>query len=211
MKKLILTFFMVLASFACFADNYINFTIPLRWGFYFQDKKSSEYYDYNEFIWSYGATAEYFHTFSGAFGIGLKGSVNKCKVSVDFDTDGGYYNGNSIGWNVAPTFGWAFSGEGTKKKINLYPIVFERFSFTDLDGSSSLQIPEDNKLVLTNYKFGATFSWQWGNEGVQNGLEFGFSFPWDGMLEYDGKTIAKSGYGFDFHLAYKISLYMPKL
>ena len=118
MKKLIAALTVLFASVFCFANDYLNFTIPLDWGFYFQDKKNSTNLDTYEYIWSYGVTAEYFHTFSGPFGLGVKGGVKKCDVyfEVGDDLD---YDANSIGWSIAPSLGWAFDGSSTKKKINI--------------------------------------------------------------------------------------------
>jgi hypothetical protein len=199
MKKLIAGLTVLFASVFCFANDYLNFTIPLEWGFYWQDKKGSSGADAFEYIWSYGVTGEYFHTFSGPFGIGVKGGVKKCDVEIEIN-DGNSEDANSIGWSLAPSIGWAFDGRGTKKKVNIYPLIWEHYSLTDME------VADDDKLVLTNYKFGATFSWQWGDDMVSNGLEFGFSLPWEGYLEYDGTKVSKNGTGFDFHIAYKLSV-----
>ncbi|MBR0487925.1 MAG: hypothetical protein IJJ70_09540 [Treponema sp.] len=201
MKKLIAALTVLFASVFCFANDYLNFTIPLDWGFYFQDKKNSTNLDTYEYIWSYGVTAEYFHTFSGPFGLGVKGGVKKCDVHFEVG-DNLDYDANSIGWSIAPSLGWAFDGSSTKKKINIYPLIFERFNLTDIDGV------DDDKFVLTNYKLGVTFSWQWGDDIVSNGVEFGFSLPWEGYVEYDGTKVSKNGTGFDFHIAYKLSVCM---
>jgi len=206
MKKIITLLAALLVSTAAFADTYFNFTLPITIGFHEQDGVKGKKYDTYEFLYTPGVSAEVFNTFDGAFGMGIKGGLKwENSSSIQTDMYDGEITGGFFGWYVAPTLGWALGADSaTKKKINIYPFIYERLTYSnpEVDAVST----GNGDFVVSNYKYGASFSWQWGQEMVQNGFEFGFDMDWDSFISEGGDELGKNGWGFDIWLAYKLSL-----
>lgn len=204
MKKITGLFLVLILNVYGFAESFLNFSVPVAFGLHGQHSCSSESSDNtSEFLFGYGVTAEVFQTFSDSFGLGIKGGIRwEDNATVDID---GFDDPECdlFGWYVAPSFGWASNSSSTKKKINIYPFIYEKLTYSD--GKINNKRPGLKDFVVTNYKQGASFSWQWGEQKVQNGFEIGFDFDWSSLIEYDGRKIGDDGSGFDFWIGYKLS------
>lgn len=205
MKKIITLISALMISAAGFAETFFNFTIPVTIGFHEQEGCTNEMKDTHEFLFTPGFTAEVFKTFDGSFGLGIKGGL-KWDHGADLDVEeySDTLECDFFSWYLAPSLGWAMNSSATKKKINVYPLILERMTYSDPKIDCNKTGMKD--FVVTNLKYGASFSWQWGQGTVQNGFEFGFDMDWDSFMAYDGNKTGEDGWGFDIWLGYKMSV-----
>ncbi|MBQ0051391.1 MAG: hypothetical protein KBT11_04935 [Treponema sp.] len=203
-----------------FSDDYLNFTVGFPFGYHFQDGDYElEYLDekndpvivisdgFNlQFCVDFRFTAEYFHSFGeSSFGLGAKVGASRGVMMGEFydflaDFD-------STGFLFAPGIGWVF-GETTKKKINIYPCLFQYYKLTngetgdECDGNKNVKLPDSSVFAL---RTGASFSWQWGSK-FQNGFELGFNVDWCNWMKFGDCDVVSGGSGIEFYLAYKFSI-----
>lgn len=212
-KKIISAILAFSLTLSAMASSYLNFTIPLSTGFHSQNDVESDYYSSNEESGkTIGLNAEYLRSVdesSFVFG-GLLG-FHSGEMSVNYDKtyfDTKYEN---ITLKFAPAIGWAF-GDTTKKKINIYPLAYTHSFLFDGYLKDSTSIDAKNASV-DSLGIDFDFSFQWGQNKIQNGFAFGFGWDWLSIFKLDGTKIGRKDgtfSGFNIRIGYKLSFDMSK-